>query len=747
MLITKGITLLAQTVVFNKDLEEWTSSLILAKSRIAPLTGITPPRSEMNGFVTAIRLTTLAMRSLKEKPVRVRFILDSECTISALESEHGRLTAYLANRRGEALDTWQAWKDEFPQLKVEPLLHTPGPLNIGDLGTRDMVTAKMVNLGTEWQTGPRYLSGPFDTWPVSREFRRRVPEEERICAKSGRANCTRIITSQSSNLPNILTISWNVLLNILYYSDSIVKCKGVLARVLRLSKGAAMKEADWTTASLKSPLTKNDLDRAAKVMIMLMQPEVEVLLEGKTEGRRRKTKKTEVCGDRSYQSVFNMASLAPFKEKGIFWTQGRFGNELGKILGPEKLAILPPTCRLATLIMISSHNEAHRAGGDTCFRSRSQAWIVRGRPLADRIAADCLRCRRDAKKYQQQQMGMLPLERTKFPAKPWSSTAIDLLGPFKVKAMNNSRSKLKTWPIVFGCHLTGALHVELCWTYGTDAFLTAFDNFTAIRGKPSSVYTDRGSQLTKASTFIAEENPKNWDWDSIEEKGGGEGIEWKFCPASSQWRNGMAEQRVRALKDSLELLVPGGIENLNFAEFASLLYKCANVINDRPIGVRQHKSCTEGEILPLTPNLLLLGRASTTSSTAIGSDEEETSYNKRTTFIKELEQLWWGMWYRQVFDSLFPLPKWKERMTNLEPGDICLLGWEQKLGKGRYKLCQVMSTELDERNLVRSVEVAFRPTSTNEPGLPYRAKQLTRTRTAIQNLVLICPMADREDCD
>ena len=66
----------------NKDLEEeWSSSLLLAKSRIAPLTGITPPRSEMNGFVTAIRLTTLAMRSLKEKPVRVRFILDSECTI------------------------------------------------------------------------------------------------------------------------------------------------------------------------------------------------------------------------------------------------------------------------------------------------------------------------------------------------------------------------------------------------------------------------------------------------------------------------------------------------------------------------------------------------------------------------------------------------------------------------------------------------------------------------------------------
>ena len=72
---------------------------------MAPLAGITPPRSEMNGLVLGIRLCTLVLRSLKEKPSSFVFCLDSECTISAVESEHGHLTAYLANRRAEMLKT------------------------------------------------------------------------------------------------------------------------------------------------------------------------------------------------------------------------------------------------------------------------------------------------------------------------------------------------------------------------------------------------------------------------------------------------------------------------------------------------------------------------------------------------------------------------------------------------------------------------------------------------------------------
>ena len=48
----------------------------------------------------------------------------------------------------------------------------------------------------------------------------------------------------------------------------------------------------------------------------------------------------------------------------------------------------------------------------------------------------------------------------------------DFLGAYQCKAMNNARSMLKVWPIIYGCHVTGALHSELAWSYGTDTFLT-----------------------------------------------------------------------------------------------------------------------------------------------------------------------------------------------------------------------------------------------------------------------------------
>ena len=726
----------------------WHSELLVAKSRVSPLAGVTAPRSEANGFLSAVRLTTTALRSLRRKPSRVWFILDSECTITAMESEHGHLTAYLANRRGEVLETFNIWQEEFPDLVIEPLLHTPGPLNISDLGTRDTVTADQVGMDSEWQGGPRYLSGPSEHWPVSREFVRKIPDAEvkhrTPTLVQGMINLTRIIKKKEQEVVGRLPQLMQTLLSILDYSDSITKCEGIMARVLRASRDNVGRQD--VLKNMSKPLTSLDISAAREVMIRLMQPEVKEMLDSShLPGNRRKLKKMRsadlkkemTVGPRTYVSTINMASLAPFKENGILYTQGRFGNDLGKILGPNKLPILPPTCRLAKLMMIASHNEAHRAGGDTCFRSRSRSWTVRARPLADMVVKDCRLCMIKTKQYIGQQMGSLPEERQTFLSKPWTSTAIDLLGPYKVKAMNNSRSSLKVWPIVFCCHVTGALHTELSYTYGTDAFLVAYSSFTAVRGTPATVYTDSGSQLCKAVQYVESDDPGKWDWATVEEQTGRQGTNWRFCPPGAQHRNGLAEQRVRAMKDALDLLVPSGVNNLNFAEFSTLLRRCANLINDRPIGVRHHKPGTEGELMPLTPNHLLLGRTSTGPLDTDHIDQQEDNFSRRACFVAELESLWWKMWFRQVFDSLFPYPAWKERKPNLSVGDICLLGWEAKLGKGHYKLCRVVATQSDERGLVRTVEVEHRPKNKTEPGLPYNSKKLIKSTFAVQRLILV----------
>ena len=76
-----------------------------------------------------------------------------------------------------------------------------------------------------------------------------------------------------------------------------------------------------------------------------------------------------------------------------------------------------------------------------------------------------------------------------------------------------------------------------------------------------------------------------------------------FCLSGCQWQNGAAEQRVRALKDALDLMMPNRAGYLDFTEFRTLFVKCADLINSRPIGV----TLIEDDLQPLTPNHLLIG--------------------------------------------------------------------------------------------------------------------------------------------
>ena len=77
-----------------------------------------------------------------------------------------------------------------------------------------------------------------------------------------------------------------------------------------------------------------------------------------------------------------MTTLAPRFEGGMWVTKGRLGKGLPKILGVEKLPILLSSSRMAELIMIEAHQENHDGAPGTLARSRTRAWIQRGRYLA-----------------------------------------------------------------------------------------------------------------------------------------------------------------------------------------------------------------------------------------------------------------------------------------------------------------------------------------------------------------------------
>ena len=120
--------------------------------------------------------------------------------------------------------------------------------------------------------------------------------------------------------------------------------------------------------------------------------------------------------------------------------------------------------------------------------------------------------------------------------------------------------------------------------------------------------------------------------------------------------------------------------------------RVANTINDRPLGIRQFGGA-EGDLLPITPNLLLHTRTETGNIIDDRYEESPDKYTKRMKFMEEVLDFWWSMWYSQVFSSLVPFKKWKRIEENVSVGDIVMVRYEHKVKRADYRLGRVKSVE------------------------------------------------------
>ena len=320
-------------------------------------------------------------------------------------------------------------------------------------------------------------------------------------------------------------------------------------------------------------------------------------------------------------------------------------------------------------------------------------------------------------------------------AKPFTFICLDFMGPICVKAMVNKRALMKVYPLLLVCQATGALHTEVAHDYSTAAFLLAFDHYTSVRGYPIKVVSDKGSQLTSGGNHVAFGSEETWQ--HVEETSARHGTDWEFVPAGAQFRNGLAEARVKAVKKTLDQMLSstiiGGKPTLNYAELQSVLSQAANIVNDRPLFVKEMR---EGErIIPITVNQLLLGRTSTVRTEA--EDPELGDFRACSAYGDKIINQCWNRWKQVGFVSLLPYPEIKhaKRHQNLQVGDVCLAYYDNKV-KGTYRLCIVVEAVNSRDDIVRTVKVGFRPRRHCGAG-GYVSTPLFELEVAVQRLVLL----------
>ena len=442
-----------------------------------------------------------------------------------------------------------------------------------------------------------------------------------------------------------------------------------------------------------------------------------------------------------------LVSLCPKKAGSLIVSCGRLGERsLSRLLGVPHLPILMSGTRAAYLFMARAHEgefgSVHSSLVDTLARSREKVWIVRGRDLAKKVVSLCPKCRRDKKKLVGQQMAKVKEESLTI-CRPWTHVSLDFAGPLKVKGAVNARAKKKCWITVYCCRSTKAVELFATCGYDTQSFLLKHQEFVYRHAAPATIVSDRGTQLVSAGRILAEkadqsekaaqsekETPLKWDWSRITSENSASN--WTFVPIGSPHYNGLPEATVKVLKRTLNLSLHPGVE-LSYPELVTLLAKISYTVNSRPLGLANvsQSSQQEDNMLPLSPNMLLLGRSSNFSPSMEFSSDDR--FCARLAYVGQVEKEWWDRWIKVVLPTLFSYKKWKLKQKNLEVGELVMIRYPGHF-KDDYCIAKVTAVHPSDDGLVRQVTVSYRKKNSRESPSVYKSKPLISEKVAVHRL-------------
>ena len=129
----------------------WWTSLIMAKSKIAPKNRITVPRLELNGAVLAKRIKEFTVGQLDIEFENVYHLVDSSTVLGYVHKQDSKLKPFEGVRVSEIQTS-----GEFVEGKLKHWSWIEGNLNPADWATKPRL-AKQLHSEGYWQKGPPFL--------------------------------------------------------------------------------------------------------------------------------------------------------------------------------------------------------------------------------------------------------------------------------------------------------------------------------------------------------------------------------------------------------------------------------------------------------------------------------------------------------------------------------------------------------------------------------------------------------------
>ncbi|XP_071055024.1 uncharacterized protein [Onthophagus taurus] len=496
-------------------------TLLLSKTKVAPLKSITIPGLELCAAVLLVRLVKKVLTVLALHHLPVHLWTDSTIALSWICSHPSKWKDFVRNRVVQIQDLAQAtWH------------HVPGHDNPADFASRGM-NIQLLQRETTWWSGPSWLSAHPSQWPLLR------PSPSTDVNRELRLKPTSHATTQSGN-------DWDLK----YRFSSLNKLLRVTAWCRRIFNRSKF---DFFPYILSPSEIKNAL--------MFWVRECQLSAFG--------NELTTIKEGRSLHRSSPLFRLVPFIDgDGFLRVTGRL--RFSNLDFDEKHPIiLPRDSRLTTLIIDCHHRLTLHGGTQLTLSSlRRQFWIIGGRVPVRKFIHQCMICAKQRAETTRQLMGQLPSPRIT-PSRPFLHTGVDYAGPFFLRTIR-------------GRSVSSAIHLEVATDYSTSGFIAAYKRFTGRRGICNCLYSDCGSNLVGAdrelrSLFSA----ASGEFRRMANLLIGDGTSWKFNSPASPHFGGKWEAGIKSVKTHLRKVV--GSSLLTYEEFSTVLIQIEAVLNSRPL--------------------------------------------------------------------------------------------------------------------------------------------------------------------
>ena len=646
-----------------------TCQLMTSKVKTAQTKGMTIPRLELMAAQLGTKVVTAMQYSIGLEDCRRFFITDSSSTLGMIKSGEHVLATFAAHRVAEIKH----------KTSVDEWFHCSTEENIADLLTRGLATAEDVKESSRYQIGCDWMKKEPKDWPLRSTFKKdAAPLEEMnkdarqalvvdgIITEEEDATAEEKFVAVTSGRDRKAETNLTLPFETTKYR-SLTKAAGVMYNVLLFVHRCSTK---FRTSSTRSDwnVTRDDV---RDIIIGVHQEEEK-------------------------RNIKSYVSMNPcFEEKNIpgqcnikyMVLQGRSKDLTTKLYDRQALPALNYQNPISQLIMQEAHDKTHGDAERTLARSMRMAWISRGRRLAVKVVKNCAMCRKVNAKPAIPRMAA-PRPARYIPEAPWTNVNADIFGPISCFDHVKRRTERPGYAMIIVDPSTGAVHLEAMDGLSTNSAWLAFDNFFNRRGIPTKIVTDPGSQLVAVCDRI-----RNWRFD-------GPPPEWEIIPTASQHWNGSAERMVAVCKKALSRISHG--RRLSFPELASFLVRVEGLVNSRPIGLPAR---SEDFHAPLTPNMLLMGRANPKQAR---TDVEPTATKlERVKYVSDLTTQFWRRFTTEMYPTLQKAYKWNKDSVNLEVGDVVLIRSETLVTQ-RYRLGRIEEVETSSDGIVRAVKVAYR---------------------------------------